>query len=152
DADTRGDEIGVEAGIACRRHDVDEIASRRRLAAGEMHLQDPEPRGFAKHPRPGRGVELGVPLVHLEWIGAVWAAERTTMGEFGEEAERAVERLRRPAVTASISIGATVGRHGITVPRASCLRAPAAAPRHRPRRARAAPRKWPRDHPRWPQS
>jgi hypothetical protein len=35
DADARGDEIGVEAGAARRRHDVNEIAPRRRLAAGE---------------------------------------------------------------------------------------------------------------------
>src|SRR5262249_25523185 len=130
DADTGGDEIGVKTGVARRRHDVDEIAPRRRLAAGEVDLQYPEPRSLAKHPRPGGSVELALPLVHLEGIRAVRAAERTAMGEFGEQAKRAVERLRRLAVAASMSIRATVGGHGITVPKASCLQVPATAWRH----------------------
>src|SRR5712671_7486055 len=124
DADTRGDEICVKAGIARRRHDVGEVAPRRRLAAGEMHLQHTEARRLAKHPRPGGGVELALPLVHLERIRAIGTAQGAAMGEFGEEAERIVERLA--AVAASISIGATVGGHGITVPAISYLRAPAA--------------------------
>src|SRR5882672_4732397 len=111
-----------------------------------MHLQHPEARGLAKHPRPGGGVELALPLVHLERIGTIGTAQGAAVGQFGKEAERAVERLRRRAVAASMSIGATVGGHGITVPKASCPRAPAATRRHRPRRARAAPRTWPRDH------
>src|SRR5215470_5747435 len=112
DADTRGDEIGVKARVARRRHDVDEIAPRRRLAAGEVDLQHPEPRGLAKHPRPGGGVEFAFALVHLEWIRAVRTAERTAMREFGEKAERAVERQRPLAVAAGMSIRATVG-HGV---------------------------------------
>src|SRR5258708_20560928 len=99
-----------------------------------MHLQHPEPRRLAKHPRPGGGVELALPPVHLERIGAIGTAQGAAVGEFGEEAERAVERLRRPAVAASRSIGATVGGHGITVPRASCLPAPAPTRTHPPPR------------------
>jgi hypothetical protein len=38
------------------------------------------------------------------------------MGEFGEEAEWVVERFRRLAVAARISISTTVGGHGVTVP------------------------------------
>ena len=65
DADAGGDEIGVEAGVARRRDDVDEIAPRRRLAAGQMHLQHAEPGGLAEHPRPGRGIELVGAAVEL---------------------------------------------------------------------------------------
>ena len=44
DADARGDEIGVEPGLARVRRDLDEIAPRARLAAGEMHVQHAERR------------------------------------------------------------------------------------------------------------
>src|SRR5262249_5854695 len=62
DADTGGNEIGVEAGVARRCHDVDEIATRRRLAAREVDLQHAEPGGLAKHPRPGGSVEFAFPV------------------------------------------------------------------------------------------
>ena len=58
EADGGRDEIGVEAGRARRRGDLDEVAPRRRLAAGEMHLQHAERRRLAEHPRPGGGIEF----------------------------------------------------------------------------------------------
>ena len=44
DADAGGDEIGVEPGLARMRRDVDQIAPRARLAAGQMHVQHAERR------------------------------------------------------------------------------------------------------------
>src|SRR5215475_13325612 len=105
-----------------------------------MHLQHAEARGLAKHPCPGGGVEFALALVHFERIRAIGTAERTAMGELGEQAERIVERL--PATGAGVTVGSTVGGHSITIPAASCRRAPEAAWRHRPQRARAAPRRF----------
>jgi hypothetical protein len=41
-----------------RCHDVGEVTPRCRLSAREMDLQNAERRGFAKDPRPGRGIEF----------------------------------------------------------------------------------------------
>ena len=54
DADAGGDQIGVEPGLARVRRDVDEIAPRAGLAAGQMHVQHAERRRLLEHPRPGR--------------------------------------------------------------------------------------------------
>jgi hypothetical protein len=48
-----------------------------------MHLQDAEARRLAEYARPGRSVELVLSRVECEWVGAIGAAERTAMGEFG---------------------------------------------------------------------
>ena len=83
-ADRRGDEIAVEPGVARGRNDLGQIAPRRRLAAGQMHLQHAEARRFAEHPRPGRGVEFVGARVERERIGAIGTAERTTMRQLGQ--------------------------------------------------------------------
>ena len=44
DADARGDQVGVEPGLARMRGDLDQVAPRAGLAAGQMHLQHAERR------------------------------------------------------------------------------------------------------------
>ncbi len=88
DADARGDQIGVEPGLARRRRDLDQIAARAGLAAGEMHLQHAERRGLGEHPRPGRGVELVVALLERQRIGAIRTAERAAVRQLGQQAKR----------------------------------------------------------------
>src|SRR5713101_6927316 len=91
DADGGGDEIGVENGRMGRRRDVDEIAPGAGLAAGQVHLQYTERRRLTKDARPGRGVELVISNVERQGIRAIGAAERTAVGELGEQAERFVQ-------------------------------------------------------------
>ena len=88
----RGDEIGVEAGGMGAGRDVDEVAPRARLAAGQVHLQHAERRRLAEHARPGRGIELAPRAVERERVRAIGAAERTAVGQLGQEAERLVQR------------------------------------------------------------
>src|SRR5215813_4043837 len=90
DADRGGDEIGVETGGMGAGRDVDEVAARARLAARQMHLQDAKPRRLAEDAHPGRGVELVLSRIEREWVGAIGAAERTAVGQLGEQAKRLV--------------------------------------------------------------
>ena len=94
-ADRRGDEIAVEAGVARGRDDLGQIAPRRRLAARQMHLQHAEPGRFAEHTRPGRGVELVGARVERDRVGAIRTAERTTMRQLGQQAEGSGNGFRR---------------------------------------------------------
>src|SRR5438067_468264 len=88
DADPRGDEIGVEPGLARVRRDVDEIAPRAGLAAGEMYVHHAEAGRFLEHPRPGRSVELAVARLERERIGAIRTTERTTMRQLRQKTKR----------------------------------------------------------------
>ena len=47
-------------------------------------------RRFAEHPRPCRGVEFVPSRIERERVRAIRAAERTTVGELGEQTERLV--------------------------------------------------------------
>ena len=76
------------------RRDVDQIAPRARLAAGQMHVQHAERRGLGEHPRPGRGVEFVVARFQRQRIGAIGAAERTAVRQLGEQAERVRQAVR----------------------------------------------------------
>ena len=90
DADRGGDEIGVETGGMGAGGDIDEVAARAGLAARQMHLQDTKPRRLAEDAHPGRGVELILSRIKRERVGAIGAAERTAVGQLGEQAERLV--------------------------------------------------------------
>ena len=68
EANARGDQIAVEPDLGRVADEFDEIASDERLAAGEMHLQNAQRRGFAEHPLPGRGVELDAGACEFERI------------------------------------------------------------------------------------
>ena len=70
--------------------DVHEVAPRAGLAARQMHLQDTKPRRLVKDAHPGRGVELVLSRVERERVGTIRAAERTAVGQLGEQAERLV--------------------------------------------------------------
>ena len=52
-SDAGGDQIGVKPGGMRGSDNLSEIAPRRRFAAGKMHMQNAERRGFGKDPRPG---------------------------------------------------------------------------------------------------
>jgi hypothetical protein len=91
DPDRRGDEIGVKTGRMRRGGDVHEIASRAGLAARQMHLQHAKIRGLAEHTQPSRGVEFTLSCVKGQGIRAIGAAERTAMGQLGEEAKGPVQ-------------------------------------------------------------
>ena len=94
DADGRGDQIGVEPGVVRGRGEFDEVAPRTRLAAREMHLQHAERRRFVEDARPGRGIEFVRARIERDRIGAIRAAERATVRQLGQEAERLVQRYR----------------------------------------------------------
>ena len=70
--------------------DVHEIAPRTRLAARQMHLQHAKRGRFAEDTQPARGIELVLSAVERERVRAIGAAERTTMRELGQQAERLV--------------------------------------------------------------
>src|SRR5262249_17601134 len=88
EANARSDEIGVEAGEVGGGSDVDEIAPCRRLTAGEMNLQHPEPGRLVEHACPRRLIKLRLPRLERERIGAVGTTERAPMRELRQETER----------------------------------------------------------------
>jgi hypothetical protein len=92
DADRRRNKIGVKTGRMGTGGDVHEIAPGTRLVARQMHLQRPKRGRFAEDSEPSRGIEFLLSPIEREWVRAIGAAERTTMGELGEEPERLMER------------------------------------------------------------
>ena len=92
EADGRGDEVAVKAGLVRGGGDLHEVAARRRLAARQMYLQDAQRRRFAENARPGRGVELVLTPVERQRIGAIGTTERTAVRQLGKEAERRGKR------------------------------------------------------------
>jgi hypothetical protein len=90
DPDRGGDEIGIETGGMGAGGDVHEVAPRAWLAARQMHLQDTKPRRLAENAYPGCGVELVFSRIERKRVGAIRAAERTAVGQLGEQAERLV--------------------------------------------------------------
>ena len=55
-----------------------------------MNLQHAECGGLVKDARPSGGVELAGTLIEVEWVGAIRAAKRATMGELREQTQRLV--------------------------------------------------------------
>ena len=90
-----GDEIGVEPVLGGRRDDLFEVAARRRLAAGQMHLQNAELGRLPHDFLPLGRRQLGVALFEFERIGAVGALQGTAMRELGEETDRRAHDTRR---------------------------------------------------------
>ena len=86
--DARGDEVGVESALRRVPGEFGDVAPRRRLAAGQMHMQGAERGGLAKHPFPRFRVDLGPGPLQRQRIGAIGAAERTAMGELDQDADR----------------------------------------------------------------
>ncbi len=87
-ADRRGDQVAVEAGLARGLDDIGKIAPRRRLAAGQMHLQYAQGRRFAEHARPGGGIELVGAGIERQRVRAIGTAQGTAMRQLGQQAER----------------------------------------------------------------
>ena len=78
--DGGGDQIGVKAGLGGGRNDVLEVLARRRLAAGEVHLQDAHGTGLLHHRHPFGGGQFLVDALKLERVRAIGALQRTAMG------------------------------------------------------------------------
>ena len=171
DADRRGDEIGVKAGLVRRRGDRDEVAPRAGLAAGEMHLQHAEPGGFLKDTGPGLAyrVRLFAGPAPADW------SNRDSRADSGASARpkgredcagphhfppsRVPVRPGRvhPAIRSycqrTMRRGcATQGRapsFAVTIPRAACRRARGATSSRRRECARAGPNRYSPSHRRW---
>src|SRR5271163_2428319 len=87
-SDPRSDEVGVEPGPRGVAGELDDVAPRRRLAAGKVHMQRPERGGLAEQPLPGLAVEFGRRALERQRIGAIGAAERTAVGELDQKPDR----------------------------------------------------------------
>ena len=95
----RGDEIAVETVLARGGDQRQEIAPRHRLAAREMHLQDAERCRFGQHAAPFRFAELAGRPFELYRVGAIRAAQRTAMGELGQQRQGRINaRRHRPDI------------------------------------------------------
>ena len=101
-------------------HDVNEVAPRAGLAAGQMHLQHPERRRLAEDADPGRGVELSLARGRARAGWSNRGTERTAMGQLGEQAERTMQGNGIDDTTSSLPCnryGRSATRHrGIRLP------------------------------------
>jgi hypothetical protein len=75
--------------------DLDEIAPRRRLAAGKMRVQDANFRSFGKYSLPGLGIEFAAADFRFHRIRTIGASKRATVSEFGEKADRSRNPFHR---------------------------------------------------------
>src|SRR4029077_10102894 len=89
EADAGGDQVGVEAEARGMSDEFDEIAPRRRFAAGKMQLQNADGRGLREDLAPARGVELALTPIELERVRAIGAAQGAAMRELGEQPDGA---------------------------------------------------------------
>src|ERR1700677_624547 len=87
-ADARGDQVGVETALRSVTREVDNVAPRRRLAAGKMHVQRAKRGGLAEHPLPGLAVKLIAGALERHWIGAIKTAERATSRKLDQKPDR----------------------------------------------------------------
>src|SRR5208282_5942784 len=99
--DPRRDKVGVEPASRGVARKFGDVAPRRRLAAGKMHMQRPERGGLAEHPLPGLAVELGARALQRQRIGAIGTAERAAVGELDKEPDR--RRRRGRAMSGHVS-------------------------------------------------
>ncbi len=104
DPDPRGDQVGVEPASRGVAGEFGDVAPRRRLAAGKMHMQRAERGGLAEHPLPGLAVELGARALQRQRIGAIGTAERAAMGELDQEPDRRRGRGRGMGVHVSSTL------------------------------------------------
>ena len=66
--DAARDQVGVQIELARGRDQQLEVVAHQRLAAREVELHDAEILGLAKHPLPGRSVQLGAVTSVIERI------------------------------------------------------------------------------------
>src|SRR6185295_16968871 len=71
DADAGRDEVAVKSGGARRGNDLNQVAARARLSAGEMELQNAQRGGLPEDARPGLRIELAIAAVERNWIRAI---------------------------------------------------------------------------------
>ena len=89
-----GDEIAVETVIFSGGDQRQKLAPRHRLATGEMHLQDAQRRRLAQHAAPFRFGQLGSAPLEVHRVGAIGTAQRTTMGQLGQQRQGRVNARR----------------------------------------------------------
>ena len=81
--------------------ELDEIAPRRRLAAGKMHVQNAERRGLGEDPLPGRGVEL---------VASAHRAPADSSNRGSPSGQRCVSSARSPTAARAEAAGAFIDR------------------------------------------
>jgi hypothetical protein len=86
--DAAGDQVGVHAQLAGVGDQVGEIRAQDRLATGEVHLEDAELACLVEHGLPLRRGQFVANGVDLHRVGAVPAAQRAAVGQFGHHADR----------------------------------------------------------------
>ena len=83
--DAGRDEVRIELRRPRRADDRGEIASRRRLAAGEADVHGAERGGFAEHAAPGVGVERVANCREILRVRAVRTAQRAAIRQLGDQ-------------------------------------------------------------------
>ena len=68
-----------------RSSELDDVTPCRRLSARKMDLEHAEVSGLGKYPSPGRSVDFVPARLESDRVRAIGTAERTAMGELGEE-------------------------------------------------------------------
>ncbi len=86
--DARSDEVGVKPALRSVAREVDNVAPRCRLTAGEMHVQRAERGGLAEDALPGLAVKLIARALEGNGIGAIKTAKRAAMGELDQKPDR----------------------------------------------------------------
>ena len=99
EVDPGGDERRVEAGVACARAELDQIAAQHRLAAREGELQDAECARLPERSDPVLRLELVAVLLvaDVERVRAVRAVQRALIGQLGDQ-RGGPRLLHRPRV------------------------------------------------------
>jgi hypothetical protein len=88
DADSGGDEICIQAAGMCCSGNLDKVPACARFPAGEVDLQNPERRRLPEGPSPSLRIKFAASRIKGNRVGAIWTAERATMRQFGEKANR----------------------------------------------------------------
>ena len=86
--DPRGDEVGVKPALRGVTREVDDVAPRCRLTAGEMHVQRAERGRFAEHALPGLAVKLIAGALERDGVRTIKTPERAAMGQLDQEPDR----------------------------------------------------------------
>src|ERR1700733_9281911 len=92
--DPRSDEVGVEPALRSVACQIDNVAPRGRLSAGEMHMQRAERGGLAEHLLPGLAIKFVAGALKRHRIGAIKTAQRAAMSEFDQKPDRRGGRRR----------------------------------------------------------
>ena len=132
--DRRGDQVGVEPGVARGCDDLDQVAPRRGFAAGQMDLQHAHRGRLAKHARPCRGVQF---------IGAIVRVSAGSSNTGQARGQRCVSSASSPSGAGSSAVASAGSRTASASSRVrpACRSRRLRSPRDRRCRARQAHRR-----------